>query len=134
MKKGYSTIFSIEVVIYCIHFADYICRIFIGSYLIEESSPITPLATSLLILRIIYIPLAFENILFFTSFWKNLNESFDTFKEVVANIFFYMCFMICFSMVLGTLSTEISEHSLFYESIKYLKLMSNLNWLEHYNY
>lgn len=134
MKKGYSTIFSIEFLIYGIHFADYICRIFIGSYLVEESSPITPLATSLLILRIIYIPLAFENVLFFTSFWKNLNEFIGIFKEVVSSIFFYICFMVCFSMVLGTLSTEISKHSYFYESIKYMKLISNSNWLEHYNH
>jgi hypothetical protein len=104
LEANYSAIFSVEIAIYCVHLADYTTRIFIGGYILEEISPLTPLAASLLLLRIIYLPIAFETEIFLSNFWKKLNKNICIFKDLIANILRFFCLLVTFSLILATFS------------------------------
>lgn len=113
IEDNNKSIFSIELLIYCIHLFDYISRMLIGTAFLEESSPITPLATSVLIIRIMYLPLAFEEITFKSDLWKSLNSQLKIFVEICCSNMGYLRFLVSLSLILGSISKEISGLSFF---------------------
>lgn len=75
-----------------------------GSHFLEGHSPITPLATSLLIIRIIFIPLAFEEITFKSDLWKRLNHQLKIFVEICFSNLGYLRFIVSLSIILGAIT------------------------------
>lgn len=92
-------------------------------------SPLTPLAASILLLRIIYLPIAFETVIFSSEYWKKFNKTIKIYMEIVSNIIFFFLFVFICSMILATFTKEIDGLSFFYETWKYVKIIFNLNWI-----
>ena len=128
-EQSIELMLRVEMFIYSLHTFDYLYQYMLGLKLMESQTAITPLVTSSLFLRVIYLPYLYEEIMKPNAIMTTIIAQTSTLIKIITIIIKYALAAFLLAIIISSFTSIMSGIPLIYEVAKYMKMITNTNWV-----